>query len=81
MGELRLPFFLEKLMTQRLLRHKPSGILHAYQEIYAVRPDFEEVEDPNVIDVEAKVIEPKKTRAKKAEPTTADSLAALDLED
>ena len=52
-------------MTQRYLRHIPSGVLHAYQDIYAIRPDFEEI-----IDVEAKVIEdvpaPKKiTRTKK----------------
>ena len=64
-----LPFFLENRMTQRLLRHKPSGVLYAYQDIYAIRPDFEEV-----IDVESRVIEDapaeapaKKTRAKKSD--------------
>lgn len=39
-------------MTQRLLRHIPTGILHAYQPAFAVRPDFEEV-----IDVETRVVE------------------------
>lgn len=63
-------------MTQRYLRHKPSGIIHAYQDIYAVRPDFEEI-----IDVESRVIEdtpaPKKARAKKQE--TVESVeSALD---
>jgi hypothetical protein len=51
-------------MTQRLLRHKISGVLFAYQDIYAIHPDFEAVEDLNVIDVEAKEI-PTPKRAKK----------------
>lgn len=59
-------------MTQRLLRHIPTGILYAYQDIYAQRKDFEEI-----IDVEAKEIpEPvaRKPRAKaetKSVETTA----------
>jgi hypothetical protein len=56
------------MMTTRLLRHIPSGVLYAYQDVFAIRPDFEEVEDPNVIDVVATVVEPKKARAKKADP-------------
>ena len=55
-------------MTTRLLRHIPSGVLYAYQDVFAIRPDFEEVEDPNVIDVVATVVETKKARAKKADP-------------
>lgn len=54
-------------MTQRYLRHIPSGIVHAYQDIYAIRPDFEEI-----IDVEARVVEEapaKKPRIKKLEVT------------
>ena len=63
-------------MTNRLLRHKPSGVLYVYQDVFAQRPDFEEI-----IDVEAKVIdEPiKKPRLKKVEPLPAvdnDALAA-----
>lgn len=77
-----LPFFLEKQMTQRLLRHKPTGILYAYQDIYAIRPDFEEI-----IDVESRVVEepavetpaPKKTRAKRSDSTVDAALdAAVD---
>ncbi len=50
-------------MAQRLLRHKPSGVLYAYQDIYAVLPEFEEVADPNVIDVVAvEVPTPKRTK-------------------
>ena len=64
-------------MTQRYLRHKPSGIIHAYQDIYAVRPDFEEI-----IDVESRVIEeapaPKKPRAKKPENVEAALDAAIE---
>ena len=64
-----LPFFLEKQMTQRLLRHIPTGILYAYQDIYAIRPDFEEI-----IDVESRVVEEpapvvEKPRRKKADAT------------
>jgi hypothetical protein len=59
-------------MTQRLLRHKPSGVLYAYQDIYAINPDFEDVEDPNVIDVVAKEV-PTQKRIKKA-ATPAPSL-------
>jgi hypothetical protein len=62
-------------MTQRLLRHIPTGILYAYQDIYAIRPDFEEI-----IDVESRVVEEpaaeapvKKTRAKKADTTSVDA--------
>lgn len=60
------------MQTNRLLRHKPSGVLYVYQEAFANRPDFEEI-----IDVEAKFVEdesPKKTRAKKTEPTISDLL-------
>lgn len=64
-------------MTQRYLRHKPSGIIHAYQDIYAVRPDFEEI-----IDVETRVVEdapaPKKTRSKKPESVEAALDAAIE---
>lgn len=64
-------------MTQRYLRHKPSGIIHAYQDIYAVRPDFEEI-----IDVETRVVEdapaPKKTRSKKLESVEAALDAAIE---
>ncbi len=60
-------------MTQRYLRHIPSGVIHAYQDIYAIRPDFEEI-----IDVEARVIEDvpvKKPRAKKPEAVEAPVVA------
>ena len=64
-------------MTQRYLRHIPSGILHAYQDIYASRPDFEEI-----IDVESRVIEdvpaPKKPKAKKADTVEAALDAAIE---
>ena len=30
-------------MTQRLLRHIPSGVIYAYQDAFAIRSDFEEV--------------------------------------
>lgn len=59
--------------NDRLLRHIPTGILHAYQDIYAIRPDFEEV-----INVEARVIEGpapvvEKPRRKKADAQPAES--------
>ena len=64
-------------MTQRYLRHIPSGVIHAYQDIYAIRPDFEEI-----IDVESRVIEdtpvPKKPRAKKVDTVEAALDAAIE---
>ena len=60
-------------MTPKYLRHIPSGIIHAYQDIYAVRPDFEPVVEEAVTPkVEAPTI--KKTRAKKVTATVADEL-------
>lgn len=60
-------------MTQRYLRHIPSGVIHAYQDIYAIRPDFEEI-----IDVEARVIEDapaKKPRLKKPDVVETPAVA------
>lgn len=64
-------------MTQRYLRHIPSGIVYAYQDIYAIRPDFEEI-----IDVESRVVEDtptqKKARSKKVDPLSVELDAAVD---
>ncbi len=50
-------------MTDRMLRHKPTGVLYVYQEAFANRPDFEEV-----INVESRVIEdPAPAKRKKRE--------------
>jgi len=52
-------------MADRLLRHIPTGILYAYQDVFAQRPDFEEI-----LDVESRVVEEpaaKKPKAKKVE--------------
>ena len=38
-------------MTDRLLRHIPSGVLWVYQPAFATRPDFEEVIDVPVVEV------------------------------
>lgn len=78
-------------MTERYLKHKPSGQMYIYQSAFAANPDFEEVADlkgtplPAAIDGDYAVVEepaaPKKTRAKKAvglaEPTD-DDLMDLD---
>jgi hypothetical protein len=61
-------------MADRLLRHKPSGTLYIWQEVFAMRDDFEEI-----IDVESRVVpdepveapKPRATR-KKAEPAPVD---------
>lgn len=55
-------------MTHRLLRHIPTGVMYVYQDVFAARPDFEEVEDPRTIDVVATVVEPKKIKVKKPDP-------------
>jgi hypothetical protein len=69
-------------MTQRLLRHKPTGELYVYQDIYAIRPDFEDVEDPNVIDVEAKELPtPKRTKKIAATALTVEDEVSRLLED
>lgn len=59
-------------MTQRLLRHIPSGILYAYQPAFAVRPDFEEV-----IDVEAREVPATETRPSRRKKEAA-PVAAVD---
>lgn len=56
-------------MNNRMLRHKPSGVLYVYQEAFANRPDFEEI-----IDVESRVVDepaPVKTRKKREAVETA----------
>lgn len=52
-------------MTQRFLRHKPTGVLYAYQDIFAMRDDFEEI-----IDVEAKEVDPEVRRPGRPKKTT-----------
>jgi hypothetical protein len=42
--------------------------MYVYQDVFAARPDFEEVEDPRTIDVVATVVEPKKIKVKKPDP-------------
>ena len=67
-------------MTTRLLRHKPSGVIYAYQDVFAMRPDFEEVDDGKTIDVIATVVEPKKVRVKRVEPAPAVDDVALGIQ-
>lgn len=45
-------------MSQRLLRHKPSGVLYVYQEVFASRDDFEEIIDVEATEVETVVVKP-----------------------
>lgn len=75
-GAISPPRHMENRMTQRLLRHKPSGIIYVWQEVFAQRDDFEEI-----IDVEAKVIDTDsdsapKRRGRKAAAIDEEALSA-----
>lgn len=43
-------------MPDRLLRHKMSGILYVYQDVYAARDDFEQVATEPEAESEAPMI-------------------------
>ena len=64
-------------MADKLLRHKPSGILYVWQEAYAYRSDFEEVVDatPEEVAAPASIPAAKTRRTKKAEPAPVDEAA------
>jgi hypothetical protein len=55
------------MMADRLLRHKPTGVVYIYQPVFAMRDDFEEI-----IDVESRVVDeppatkPRRTRVQPA---------------
>ena len=57
--------------TRRLV-HKPTGIVYAYQEVFALRADFEEIQEP-AAPVEA--ADTAKPRSRKAKPEAAEPVA------
>lgn len=67
-------------VNARILRHKPTGILYAYQAAFALREDFEEVLPPATEASEMfaapKAKPPRGKRA--AEPLTASEAVARD---
>ena len=76
-GASRPLLHMENQMTQRMLRHKPSGIMYVWQEAFAFRDDFEEI-----IDVEAKELKEPETiplskirKTRKPEPAVIDEVA------
>ena len=76
-GASRPLLHMENQMTQRMLRHKPSGIMYIWQEAFAFRDDFEEI-----IDVDAKEVKDsdaiplsKIRKTRKAEPAVIDEVA------
>jgi hypothetical protein len=56
---------MEITMSDRLLRHIPSGTLYIWQPAYAQRKDFEEVVEEVVEEVPAEVVEPVKPRTRR----------------
>ena len=56
-------------MSDRLLRHKESGILYIYQDIFATRDDFEEVTPVGFVTTEALDDAPVTPRNRKARTT------------
>lgn len=64
-------------MSQKLLRHKPTGDLYIWQEAFAFRPDFEEVVDVTPEETKApETIAPAKVRkTRKPEPAPVDEAA------
>jgi hypothetical protein len=65
------PLFLENIMTQPLLRHKPSGILYVWQEAFAFRDDFEEVVEATPEEIKAPETLPPAKLKKTAKPAPA----------
>ena len=72
--------------TPRYVRHKASGLMHVWHELYN-QEDFEPWDDPNVVDVEAKVvpdtvvpIDSKTLKVKKAglAPPSGDEALSID---
>lgn len=57
-------------MADRMLRHIPSGVLYVYQDVFAQRPDFEEI-----INVEARVIPDSEVRAPRRAKAKAEVVA------
>lgn len=62
-------------MADRLLQHKPTGVMYIWQEVFANHADFEEI-----IDVESKVVSEPPKRPKLGLPTKAASDAVLGAE-
>lgn len=60
-------------MADRMLRHIPSGVLYVYQDVFAQRPDFEEI-----INVEARVIPDPEVRAPRRAKPKAEVVAVDD---
>jgi hypothetical protein len=56
---------MEITMSDRMLRHIPSGTLYIWQPAYAQRKDFEEVVEEVVEEAPAEVAEPAKPRARR----------------
>lgn len=67
-------------MAQKMLRHKPSGILYIWQEAYAFRDDFEEVVEPTPVEIASPVDIPatkiRKTRKPEPAPIDEEALSA-----
>lgn len=59
-------------MTEKLLRHIPTGVIWVSQPAWETRSDFEPYEPPPVAEAAAEVAppveKPKKTRAPRPEP-------------
>lgn len=51
-------------MSQQYLRHKPTGIIYAYQETFALRDDFEPYVMPGAEPAPEQEPKPAKKRAK-----------------
>lgn len=64
-------------MSQKMLRHIPSGTLYVWQEVFAFRPDFEEVVEPTPAEVAEPVTIPaaKVRKTRKPEPAVIDEEA------
>lgn len=64
-------------MAQKMLRHKPSGILYVWQEAFAFRDDFEEVVEPTAEEIASPAAIPatKIRKTRKAEPAKVDDEA------
>ena len=60
-------------MTDRMLRHKPTGVLYIYQDVFAMRPDFEEV-----INVEATVVEDPPPKPRRSRVTAGMEIPTID---
>lgn len=68
-------------MQTKYLRHKPSGIVYAYQAVFAKRADFEPIPDEpaeETIAPPAKAPRAPKEKPKAAAPVTFDDVVAID---